>query len=48
MRLRDLDEVAYIRFGQRYHRFKDLGEMEQELADMKKRVRDAKDQQRLF
>lgn len=47
-RLRDVDEVAYIRFASEYHRFKDLGEMEQELADMKQRVKDAKNQQRLF
>ncbi len=47
-KLRDADEVAYIRFASEYHRFKDLGEMEKELADLKTRVKDAKEQQRLF
>lgn len=47
-KLRDADEVAYIRFASEYHRFKDLGEMEKELEELKTRVRDAKEQQRLF
>lgn len=47
-KLRDLDEVAYIRYASEYHRFKDLGEMEQELAELRQRVRDVKDQQKLF
>jgi transcriptional repressor NrdR len=47
-KLRDIDEVAYIRFASEYHRFKDLGEMEQELAEMRGRVKDAKNQQKLF
>lgn len=47
-KLRDADEVAYIRFASEYHRFKDLGEMEQELAELRTRVKDVKDQQRLF
>lgn len=48
MRLRDLDEVAYIRFASEYHRFKDLGEMEQEMAELKGRVKDVKEQAKLF
>lgn len=47
-KLRDLDEVAYIRYASEYHRFKDLGEMAQEMAELRERVRDVKDQQKLF
>lgn len=47
-KLRDIDEVAYIRFASEYHRFKDLGEMEQELAELRGRVKDVKNQQKLF
>jgi transcriptional repressor NrdR len=47
-RLKDLDEVAYIRFASEYHRFKDLGEIAQEISELRERVRDVKDQQRLF
>jgi transcriptional repressor NrdR len=47
-KLRDIDEVAYIRFASEYHRFQDLGEMERELAELRGRVKDAKNQQRLF
>jgi transcriptional repressor NrdR len=46
--LRDLDEVAYIRFASEYHRFKDVGELVQELSNLNTRVRDAKEQQKLF
>jgi len=47
-KLRHLDEVAYIRFASEYHRFKDLGEMAQEMAELKERVKDGKEQARLF
>lgn len=47
-RLRNLDEVAYIRFASEYHRFKDLGEMAQEMAELKERVKDVKEQAKLF
>ena len=47
-RLKDIDEVAYIRFASEYHRFKDLGEVVQEISELKSRVKDVKDQQRLF
>lgn len=48
VRLKDIDEVAYIRFASEYHRFKDVGELVQELSELKSRVKDAKDQTRLF
>ncbi|MBA4028561.1 MAG: transcriptional regulator NrdR [Planctomyces sp.] len=47
-RLKELDEVAYIRFASEYHRFKDVGELVQELQLLNNRVKDSKDQQRLF
>lgn len=47
-RLRALDEVAYIRFASEYHRFRDLGEMMEQMAELTTRVKDVKDQQQLF
>ncbi|MGQ0626928.1 MAG: transcriptional regulator NrdR [Phycisphaerales bacterium] len=47
-KLRDLDEIAYIRFASEYHRFEDLGEIAQEIRELEARVKDVKDQQRLF
>ncbi|MBY0307895.1 MAG: transcriptional regulator NrdR [Phycisphaerales bacterium] len=47
-RLRALDEVAYIRFASEYHRFKDVGELAAELQSLANRVKDVKDQQKLF
>lgn len=47
-KLRDIDEVAYIRFASEYHRFKDLGEVVKEIHEMNNRVKDVKDQRRLF
>jgi transcriptional repressor NrdR len=47
-KLKDLDEVAYIRFASVYHRFRDVGELAKELADLANRVKDVPDQARLF
>lgn len=47
-KLKDLDEVAYIRFASVYHRFRDVGEVAKELADLANRVKDVKDQGKLF
>lgn len=47
-KLRVLDEVAYIRFASEYHRFKDVSELAAELQSMANRVKDVKDQQKLF
>lgn len=47
-RLRVLDEVAYIRFASEYHRFKDVSELAAELQSMANRVKDVKDQAKLF
>lgn len=48
MKLKEVDEVAYIRFASEYHRFKDINEMVAELAELNGRIKDAKEQQKLF
>ncbi len=47
-RLRELDEVAYVRFASEYFQFQSVGELVEELKGLDGRVRDVKDQQRLF
>ena len=47
-RLRDLDEIAYIRFASEYEEFKSVGDILETVRELSERVRDAKDQQRLF
>lgn len=47
-KLRDLDEVAYIRFASEYLKLGDAGELEAELANLRSRPRDVKQQQSLF
>ncbi len=46
--LRDLDEIAYIRFASEYEEFKSVGDILETVRQLSERVRDAKDQQRLF
>lgn len=48
LKLRDLDEVAYIRFASEYYNFKSVDEIKQQLQLLDARTRDVKDQQRLF
>jgi transcriptional repressor NrdR len=47
-RLRDIDEVAYIRFASEYYKFKSVDEVVSTVAELAGRVKDMKDQQRLF
>ncbi len=47
-RLRGADEVAYIRFASEHHRFKDLGDILDELEELKARPKDVPDQTKLF
>jgi transcriptional repressor NrdR len=47
-KLRELDEVAYIRFASEYHQFRNMGELRQHVDEMASRPRDDKGQQRLF
>jgi transcriptional repressor NrdR len=47
-KLKDLDEVAYIRFASEYYQFKNTDEIRAELAALAERVKDVKAQQKLF
>ncbi len=47
-RLRDLDEIAYVRFASEYYRFENVGELLETLEQLTNRVKDMKAQQRLF
>ncbi len=47
-KLRDADEVAYIRFASEYLDFKNAREMLDEIETLGSRPRDVKDQQKLF
>jgi transcriptional repressor NrdR len=47
-KLRNVDEVAYIRFASEYLKLGSAGELMAELNDLKERPRDVKEQQSLF
>jgi transcriptional repressor NrdR len=47
-RLRELDEVAYIRFASEYFQFQSMGELRRHVDEMAARPKDVKEQQRLF
>lgn len=47
-KLRDLDEVAWVRFASEYYQFKSVDELRQQLALLDGRVKDDKRQQKLF
>ncbi|HYF15209.1 MAG TPA: transcriptional regulator NrdR [Phycisphaerales bacterium] len=47
-RLRDLDEVAYVRFASEYYQFKSVEEIKQTLALLDQNVRDSRHQRSLF
>ncbi len=47
-RLRAVDEIAYVRFASEYYQFRNVGDIMRQLEDLNARVRDVKDQQRLF
>ena len=47
-KLRDIDEVAYIRFASEYHQFKDVGELVASVRELTMRVKDVKGQDKLF
>lgn len=48
MKLKDVDEVAYIRFASEYRKFKSVDDLLGELELLQKRVKDVKNQQKLF
>jgi transcriptional repressor NrdR len=47
-KLRDVDEVAYIRFASEYLKFKNVDDIMAQLEAMNNRVKDVKEQQKLF
>ena len=47
-RLRDLDEIAYIRFASEHYDFRTLDDLSQEVSDLKARPRNLPNQQELF
>jgi transcriptional repressor NrdR len=47
-KLRDLDEIAYVRFASEYYQFKNVGDILHQLEELSNRVKDVKDQQPLF
>jgi len=47
-RLRDIDEVAWVRFASEYYQFKSVDELKQQLKLLDGRVKDVKEQQKLF
>lgn len=47
-KLRDVDEVAWVRFASEYYQFKSVRELKEQLNLLDAMVRDVKDQQRLF
>lgn len=47
-KLRDVDEVAYIRFASEYLKFKSVDDIMKQLEQLNSRVKDVKEQQRLF
>lgn len=48
MRLREVDEIAYIRYASEYHEFRSLDELAAEVSDLKSRTRNLPNQQALF
>lgn len=47
-KLRDLDEIAYVRFASEYYQFRNVGDILKQLEELHTRVKDVKDQQKLF
>ncbi len=47
-KLRDLDEIAYVRFASEYYEFRNVGDLMRQLESLNERVRDVKDQRKLF
>lgn len=47
-RLKDLDEIAYVRFASEYFQFRNVGEIMQQLEELSLRVKDVKEQQKMF
>lgn len=48
MKLRDLDEIAYIRYASEYEEFKSVSDIRETIRRLEERVKDVKGQQRLL
>lgn len=47
-RLRDVDDIAYVRFASEYYEFRNVGDILAKLEELNDRTRDVKEQQQLF
>ena len=47
-RLRDVDDIAYVRFASEYYEFRNVGDILAKLEELNARTRDVKAQQQLF
>lgn len=47
-KLKDVDQIAYIRFASEYYQFQNVAELQAELAALAERPPDVKEQQKLF
>jgi transcriptional repressor NrdR len=47
-RLKNVDEIAYVRFASEYYQFRNVGDILKQLEEMNQRVRDVPNQQALF
>ncbi len=47
-KLRDLDEIAYVRFASEYYQFRNVGDILTQLEELNARVKDVREQGKLF
>lgn len=47
-KLRDLDEIAYVRFASEYYQFRNVGDIMSQLEELSARVKDVREQGKLF
>lgn len=48
VRLKDADEVAYIRFASEYYQFRNIDDISRQIEELNARIKDVKNQQTLF
>jgi len=48
VRLKDADEVAYIRFASEYYQFRNVDDISRQIIELNARIKDVKNQQSLF
>lgn len=47
-RLKELDEIAYVRFASEYYNFRNVDDIMKQLEELNARIRDVPDQQHMF